>query len=444
MKTYLLITPRTATRVNVYVSNIFAGFTTFPLVAFVLTLPYMVFEYRRYGSIPFSRTAIVYTFLLYCICAYYMIILPLPARDAVASYASDPQLAPFHFIVAFLGETSAQLTDPSTWHYALGDPFILGAFFNVLLLAPLGFYLRYYFERRWYQALVIGFGVSLFFELTQLSGLYGWYAHPYRLFDVDDLITNTLGCMVGFWLAGPIGRVLPTRDEIDAKAYANSDYASATHRFTAALIDWLCTLPLFAVAAAVVVIPNAGLIGSTGIDATIGALDEALRATAGFGLPEYAIGVYVLAVVIFFMVVPCIAHGRTLGQKALKLRIVARRGGPARWWQCCLRNGLLYFVFIPAPIILTGVVALLPDADVSAASVLMIALLAIVLFVALLVRLVRSALGHPLLLLNGLFSATRVVSDRGCGEHGVEGLGLRRRLREKVARRRADDGRQGE
>ena len=43
----------------------------------------------------------------------------------------------------------------------------------------------------------------------RLTGLLGIYEHPYRLFDVDDLIVNTLGAMVGFWLVGPALRVLP-------------------------------------------------------------------------------------------------------------------------------------------------------------------------------------------------------------------------------------------
>jgi glycopeptide antibiotics resistance protein len=33
-----------------------------------------------------------------------------------------------------------------------------------------------------------------------LSGLFGVYPCPYRLFEIDDLMTNTAGAMIGFIL----------------------------------------------------------------------------------------------------------------------------------------------------------------------------------------------------------------------------------------------------
>ena len=55
---------------------------------------------------------------------------------------------------------------------------------------PFGVYLRYYFCYHWRKTLQLSFLLSLFFELTQLSGLYFVYPGSYRLFDVDDLIVN--------------------------------------------------------------------------------------------------------------------------------------------------------------------------------------------------------------------------------------------------------------
>ena len=48
------------------------------------------------------------------------------------------------------------------------------------------------------KTMIASFCLSLFFELTQLSGLYFIYPRPYRLFDVNDLVTNTLGGIIGF------------------------------------------------------------------------------------------------------------------------------------------------------------------------------------------------------------------------------------------------------
>ncbi|GAA0226871.1 hypothetical protein GCM10008921_09530 [Metaclostridioides mangenotii] len=63
---------------------------------------------------------------------------------------------------------------------------------------PLGISLRYFFKRNLKQTLIITFLVSLFFELTQLTGLYGIYIAPYRIFDVDDLMLNKLGGYIGY------------------------------------------------------------------------------------------------------------------------------------------------------------------------------------------------------------------------------------------------------
>lgn len=42
--------------------------------------------------------------------------------------------------------------------------------------------------------------IVIIFELTQLSGLYFIYPRSYRLADVNDLINNTVGGIVGYWL----------------------------------------------------------------------------------------------------------------------------------------------------------------------------------------------------------------------------------------------------
>ena len=71
----------------------------------------------------------------------------------------------------------------------------LNVLLNIALFAPLGFLLPLLTKpfRKWYTALVAGFGVSLLIELTQLFTGSG-------MCDVDDLFTNTLGAMLG-WCA---------------------------------------------------------------------------------------------------------------------------------------------------------------------------------------------------------------------------------------------------
>ncbi|MFC0114882.1 VanZ family protein [Kibdelosporangium aridum] len=75
---------------------------------------------------------------------------------------------------------------------------------NVLLFVPLGIFARVLWRRTARQALTIGFVASLTIEVTQLSGNFGTAPFVYRIFDVDDLITNTFGALLGYLLANAV------------------------------------------------------------------------------------------------------------------------------------------------------------------------------------------------------------------------------------------------
>ena len=311
---------------NVYVSNILFAALSFPLIAFFITLPYMIYQYRRFGSIPWLRTLVVYSFAFYLLCAYFLVLLPLPEdRSAVVPYAQTPQLVPFNFVHGFLAETTFSPSDPSTWLAALRDPYVYEAFFNVLLLVPLGMYLRYYFRRTWWQTLAIGFLVTLSFETTQLTGLWGLYEHPYRLFDVDDLMLNTLGAMIGFWTVGPAMRVLPDIRLVNEEAREAGMRASVTKRALSFFID--LAIALAAAGAA------------TAAAEGLGAREAVEAAGASWGTAVQVADAVSFAA--FFALVPALTRGQTLAQKLLRLRIVRTDATPAHWYQYLARYGLL-------------------------------------------------------------------------------------------------------
>lgn len=63
---------------------------------------------------------------------------------------------------------------------------------NVLLFAPIGYLLAHLLPRKWKgTAVLIGFGISVAIEATQLATHLG-------LFEADDLISNTLGTAAGY------------------------------------------------------------------------------------------------------------------------------------------------------------------------------------------------------------------------------------------------------
>ena len=72
--------------------------------------------------------------------------------------------------------------------------------------------MRYFFQekRYWKRALALGFALSLFFEVTQVTGIYKC---PYRLFDVDDLMLNSTGALFGFLVAPVILALFPSKEK---------------------------------------------------------------------------------------------------------------------------------------------------------------------------------------------------------------------------------------
>ncbi|WP_270344402.1 VanZ family protein [Lactococcus petauri] len=185
-------------------------------VFFLLSLiPYMIVQYRKYGRVNPWRFIVNFSFVLYIVCAYAMTIFPLPDVAQVTQMTGPKQnLVPFEFVRQFIAYNPLVLNEPSTWLMALKAPSFIQPFFNLLLTLPFGIYLRYLFKRNFSQTLMWSFMLTLSFELLQRSALFGLYPRPYRLFDVDDLMINTLGSLLGFGIACLLVKVLP---DLDAK-----------------------------------------------------------------------------------------------------------------------------------------------------------------------------------------------------------------------------------
>lgn len=223
---------------HTYLETIKQAAISFSAIAVIFTIPYLIYNYKKYGSIMSLRLWIIYSFILYMLITYCLIILPLPsAEKAQALRGHHMQLNPLNFIFDIIKNTKIDLNHPKSFLTIFNNWGFLTTIFNIFMTLPFGFYLRYYFQNNLKQVLIKTFLLSLFFELTQLSGLYFIYQGNYRLFDVDDLITNTLGGLLGFLLAGALIKFLPTRAEIDQKSYDRSQKISLLRRFIAMFFD---------------------------------------------------------------------------------------------------------------------------------------------------------------------------------------------------------------
>lgn len=272
------------------------AFLAFPIAAAVFTVPFLLVQYRRHGYINKLRALTLYLLLLYLLNAVFLIVLPLPRSIHNAPPDTDSyfQWIPFHFLSDIARETGVSFNRPSTYLHLFSERAFLQVAFNVLLTVPFGLFLRYYFRARWVRCLLLSLGLSLLFETTQVTGIYGIYDYPYRLFDVDDLIMNTLGGMVGYVAAEWLSRKLPRIDRLDADVDLAAKPVGYTRRVLAAGIDWVLMLPVGIV------------LGLLGVPVLYG---------------------YIAIVLVYFIVLPYIANGQTAGKWVVRIRLRREQEG---------------------------------------------------------------------------------------------------------------------
>lgn len=210
----------------------------FPILCLLLSLPFLIHHYRKYGSITFSRFLLVFSFFFYVLCMYFLVVMPLPTRAEVLNYNGlRYNLKPFFVIPEMFMPGNFDIFKPDTYYLIFNQSYF-EPLFNILMTIPFGIYLRYYFKCDFFKTLMLSFLLSLFFELTQLSGLYFLYPRPYRLCDVNDLINNTTGGVIGFLIAPLFSSFLPSRESIDDKSYLKGRTVSVLRKGVSLVIDY--------------------------------------------------------------------------------------------------------------------------------------------------------------------------------------------------------------
>ncbi len=296
-----------------YMNAIKVAVLTFPFLAFLITIPYMISQYRKYGAIHSLRTLIIYSFVLYLLAAYFLVILPLPSMEVVESLTTPrTQLVPFAFIGDMIRESHFIWNDPSTYLGTILNPSVYVVVYNVLLTIPFGMYLRYYFKKDLKTTVFYSFLLSLFFELTQLSGLYFIYPRGYRLFDVDDLILNTSGGLLGYFLGGLLTLFLPKREEIDERSYESGKHISFFRRVMSIGFDGLLYL-LFS------------------------------------SITYFIFKNMLISYFFYFVLIPFICNGKTLGQMYMKIQMVTKDDQKIKLFRLTIRQFSSLFIYILLP-----------------------------------------------------------------------------------------------
>ncbi|WP_425637612.1 VanZ family protein [Algoriphagus yeomjeoni] len=298
---------------NQYFEVIRTSILYFPLAAVLSFVPYAYFQYKKIGYVQFNRSLVFYVFAFYSMTAFFLTLLPLPEITADFCEVRAGRFIPSYFPFRFIKDTFREVQgNISLFGIVKSTTFKVTAF-NVLLLMPLGFFLRYLFQiKNAWLVTLIGFLTSLFFEVTQLTAIYGLYPCRFRHFEVDDLFTNTFGCFIGFVIAR-YSDVLPN---VSSKPLLNRSNVTLTQRFLAIFVDSLLVI----------------LFTSYVIE----------------GLTE---NVWVLSIMkvglifFYFIFVSKITNGQTFGKKLLGIRIIRMDGMKLTYKVLIARYGV--FLILP-------------------------------------------------------------------------------------------------
>lgn len=184
------------------------------LFAFLL-VPILVAQYRRFGALSLARLLGAAAASVYVVALVAYTLLPLPPVAEVCADGTRGgilQLHPF-FAVTDIAHLIGR------WGLVSNQVVVavLQVVMNVVLFIPLGLLLRGFARRSVLTSTLAGLAVSLLIEVTQYTGDWGLYPCGYRIADVDDLMTNTLGALIGALLAARVLHWVPTAADLSQR-----------------------------------------------------------------------------------------------------------------------------------------------------------------------------------------------------------------------------------
>ena len=185
---------------NIWAENIISGIELYinllPLI-FIITA---FFIFMKKGSIRPVQIIGTQCLVLYLICLINMVLFPLPGIEEISGLNGyNGQFVPFKFVDDIAKDRTAES--------------VLQVLLNIIMTVPFGFFFKFFLNMKIRNVILITFLFSLIIELAQLTGLFFIYPGSYRLFDVDDLMTNTLGGFLGTVVANSINDLVPYLDK---------------------------------------------------------------------------------------------------------------------------------------------------------------------------------------------------------------------------------------
>lgn len=288
-----------------------------------LLVPILVIQVRRYGAINVVRLVGAAALAVYGTALLAYTLLPLPSGDLAAwcaQYGYDgAQLRPLQ-IVADIRERTAGKSPGA----AVRDVSVLQGVLNVVLFVPWGVLVRRYLGWGLPASAASALVASLVIETVQYTGIFGIVPCSYRLADVDDLLTNTLGGVLGALVAPWVLRWMPGARAL-AATRGEPRPVTVWRRWLGMLVDAAAFSGLAAVLAMGWGLASYLTVGTVPADT-----------------PVLWLGTSVLAWVLVFGVPLVTGAGESLGQRTVWLAVAppGADGGTRLTAAACLRRGL--------------------------------------------------------------------------------------------------------
>ena len=270
------------------------------IVAALIALPSIAWQYRRYGSLSPARLVGLIAVCIYTSSVVIYTWLPTlaePVAQWCLSHTARVSLNPlgtFQWVADQLRGVS--------FRAILSNRVFLQLIFNVLLFIPFGVIMRGYFHLGVATSTLLGLATSTLIEFAQWSAFFGLYPCRYRVADVGDIVLNTSGAWIGAVIAPLILWWMPSVHAL-TKTKLDPRPVSSMRRLAGMIIDWAMLILI-----------------ALGTLLAIRAAHEAMDRPAGLALSVLeSLGVGALAV-LFVRVGPAWnGWGASLGQRTVWL-----------------------------------------------------------------------------------------------------------------------------
>lgn len=186
-------------------------------IVWAVALPVLLLYLGRVRHLPACNLLAVAAFATYLVVVATFTILPLRLDE---EYLSRPPFDPAVVLEPFFLGRAEQVMSPTQY---------LG---NVLLGIPFGFLVPFVWRVPLARVLVAGLGFSVTIEALQWLATRAGVAFPSRAVDINDVILNTLGVLVGvagFALARPVYRAVVPAGASTPRAWARAPYRRRWH-----------------------------------------------------------------------------------------------------------------------------------------------------------------------------------------------------------------------